>query len=343
MKFSIKDIAEILNGKIEGNPKAEVSELSKIEEGKKGSLSFLSNVKYSQYLYTTMATAVIIDNSFELEKPVDTILIRVEDSYKAFATLLEYYNNATKIVKVGVSKMSHISESAVVGKELYLGEFSSIGDNVVLGDNVKIYPNCYIGDDSVIGDNVVLYSGVKIYHNIKIGDNCIVHSNTVIGSDGFGFAPSNDNDYNKVPQIGNVVIGNKVEIGSACTIDRATLGSTIIESGVKLDNQIQIAHNVVVAKNTVIAAQTGIAGSSKIGSNCMIGGQVGVVGHLNIGNNVKIAAQSGIASDVKKDSIIQGSPSFNVSDYRRSYVYFKRLPNIVKQIRNIEESLKKDN
>lgn len=336
MKFTATQIAEILDGKVEGNPEAEVSELAKIEEGSEGSLTFLSNPKYTSFLYTTNASITIVNNDFEVEQPVNTTLIKVKDAYKAFSTLLEYYNQI-KLNKSGIEQPSHISESAKYGEGLYLGSFAYIGDNVKIGENVKIYPNVYIGDNVKIGDNVTIFPGVKIYSESLIGSEVTIHSGVVIGADGFGFSPGDQGEYSKVPQIGNVIIEDHVDIGAATTIDRATLGSTIIRKGVKLDNHIQIAHNVEIGENTAIAAQTGIAGSTKIGKNCLIGGQVGIAGHLTIGNRVKIQAQSGIGRDIRDDEMLQGSPAIGYSDYNKSYIHFKNLPKTMNIIHQLEK------
>ena len=265
--------------------------------------------------------------------------VKVEDAYGAFTKLLEYYNQI-KLNKSGIEQPSFISDSAKVGNNMYLGAFAYIGENVIIGDNVKIYPNSYIGDNSIIDNNTVIFSGVKIYSETVIGKNCKIHSGTIIGADGFGFAPDENGVYKAIPQIGNVIIEDNVDIGSASTIDRATMGSTVIRQGVKLDNQIQIAHNVEIGKNTVIASQTGVAGSTKIGENCMIGGQVGISGHLKIGNNVKILAQAGISKSIKDDMMVNGTPAFKVQDFNKSYVYFKNLPKIVSKINNLEKELK---
>ena len=339
MKFTAQQIAEILDGDIVGNPNEEVSKLSKIEEGEKESLTFLSNPKYSPYLYTTKASIAIVNKTFVLEKEVKTTLIKVDDAYVAFSKLLEFYDQAKK-QKEGREEPHYISESAVIGKGEFIGAFSYIGKNVKIGNNVKIYPQVYICDNVTIGDNCTFYTGVKIHSETEIGNNCIAHSGVVIGSDGFGFAPNKEGIYSKIPQIGNVIIEDNVDIGAGTTIDRATLGSTIIRKGVKLDNQIQIAHNVEIGEHTVIAAQTGIAGSSKIGSNCMIGGQVGIVGHIVIGNNVRIQAQSGITKSVKDNEVIQGTPAFGYSDFNKSYVYFRNLPKMASTLNNIERDLK---
>ena len=321
-----------------GNPDVEVSKLSKIEEGVEGSLTFLANPKYTSFIYTTKASVAIVNRDFSPEQEIDTTLIQVDDAYKAFSKLLEYYNQV-KMNKSGIEQPCFISESANYGENIYLGAFSYLGDNVKIGNNVKIYPNSYVGDNVTIGDNVVVFSGAKIYSESTIGNNCVINSGAIIGADGFGFAPNEKGEYNKVPQTGNVILEDNVDIGAGTTIDRATLGSTIIRRGVKLDNQIQIAHNVEIGKNTVIAAQTGIAGSTKIGENCQIGGQVGIVGHITIGNNVRIQAQSGIGRNVKDNEVLQGSPALNYGDYNKSYVYFKNLPKIVKNINDIEKKL----
>jgi UDP-3-O-[3-hydroxymyristoyl] glucosamine N-acyltransferase len=335
MNFTATDIAGILHGEIEGDPNVVVSNLAKIEEGKPGTLTFLSNTKYIPYLYSTNSTIVIVDNTFVAEREYTATLIRVEDSRMAFSTLLEYYNQV-KMNKTGIDKQVYISESATYGDSPYIGAFAYIGDNVKLGNDVKIYPNVYIGDNVIIGDGTTIYSGVKIYSETEIGKNCNIHSNSVVGSDGFGFAPNSTNEYSKIPQIGNVIIEDYVDVGAGTTIDRATLGSTIIRKGVKLDNQIQVAHNVEIGENTVIAAQSGIAGTTKIGKNCMIGGQVGFVGHIVIGDNVKIAAQSGIASNVADGLVVQGSPAIPIKDFLKSYVHFRKLPKLVARIEKIE-------
>jgi UDP-3-O-[3-hydroxymyristoyl] glucosamine N-acyltransferase len=338
MKFTAEQIAGILEGEIVGDPNIEVSRLSKIEEGSEGSLTFLSNPKYVNYIYTTKASVTIVNDTFVPESPITTTLIKVADAYKAFSKLLEFYNQV-KLNKSGIEQPSTISESAKYGENLYLGSFSYIGDNVVLGDNVKIYPGSFIGDNVTIGNNVIIFAGAKIYSETIIGNNCTIHSGTIIGADGFGYAPNEDGTYNKIPQIGNVIIEDNVDIGANSTIDRATLGSTIIREGVKIDNQIQIAHNVEIGKNTVIAAQTGIAGSTKVGENCMIGGQVGIVGHLTIGNNVRIQAQSGVGRNIKDNEVLQGSPTFGYSDYSKSYVHFKNLPKLVKEIEELKKQI----
>ncbi len=338
MKFTAAQIAGILEGEVVGNPDAEVFKLAKIEEGTKGSLTFLANPKYANFIYTTEATITIVGADFIPESDLTTTLIRVEDAYQSFSKLLEYYNQV-KLMKSGIEQPSVISENVTYGEHLYLGSFSYVGKNVVIGKNVKIYPNSFIGDNVTIGDDCVFFAGARVYSESVIGNGCVIHSGTIIGSDGFGFAPQEDGSYTKVPQIGNVILEDNVEVGSCTSIDRATLGSTIIRKGVKLDNQIHIAHNVEIGENTVIAAQTGIAGSTKIGKNCLIGGQVGFAGHLVIGDNVRVQAQSGVGKNVKDGEVVQGSPSFNYTDWNKSYVHFRNLPKIVSDI----EDLKKNN
>ncbi|WP_242093408.1 UDP-3-O-(3-hydroxymyristoyl)glucosamine N-acyltransferase [Aestuariivivens sediminicola] len=338
MKFTAQQIAEILEGDVVGNAEVEVSRLSKIEEGTEGSLTFLANPKYTQYIYSTKASVAIVNKTFEPEYSIAATLIKVDDAYSAFSKVLEYYN-LVKLNKTGIEQPSFISESSKYGENVYIGAFSYIGENVVLGNQVKVYPNVYIGDNVVIGDNTVVFSGSKIYSETVVGKHCVINSGAIIGADGFGFSPNENGEYIKVPQTGNVILEDYVDIGAATTIDRATLGSTIIRRGVKLDNQIQIAHNVEIGKNTVIAAQTGIAGSTKIGENCQIGGQVGIVGHISIGNNVKIQAQSGIIRNVKDNEILQGSPALGYGDFNKSYVHFKNLPKIVKDINALEKKL----
>ncbi len=335
-------IAALLGGTVEGNENTTVSNLSKIEEGKVGTLSFLANPKYTNYIYDTDASIVIVNKTLSLDKPLKPTctLIRVEDSYASFATLLEMYNQF-KVSKTGIEQPSFIHETTRYGADCYIGAFAYIGQNVKIGNNVKIYPQVYIGDNCTISDNTTLFSGVKIYHECVIGENVTVHANTVIGSDGFGFAPQTGSEFAKVPQIGNVIIEDNVEIGSNCAIDRATLGSTILRKGVKLDNLVQIAHNAEVGDNTVIAGLSGVAGSTKVGKNCMIAAQVGIAGHLKIADGVKIAGQSGVGANIDKENdIVQGSPCFTVSDYRRSYVLFRSLPKLNDKINQLEKKLK---
>ncbi len=341
MKFTAHQIANLLDGEIVGDENAEVFTLSKIEEGKRGSLTFLSNPKYTPFIYSTDATITIVNNDFVAEKEINTTLIKVDNAYAAFSTLLEHYNNI-KNNKIGVESPVSIAESAIIGDDVYVGAFTSIGENVRIGNNVKIYPNCFIGDNVTIGNHTTIFAGTKIYSDCSIGSYCNVDASVIIGADGFGFSPDENGVYSKVPQIGNVIIEDHVDIGASTTIDRATLGSTIIKKGVKLDNQIQIAHNVVIGEHTVIAAQTGIAGSTKIGKHCQIGGQVGIVGHITIGNHVKIQAQSGIAKSIADNEMLQGTPAFGYGDYYKSYVHFKNLPQLAKDIEELKK-IKNDN
>lgn len=341
MEFSAKQIAELLEGTIEGNSDISVNNISKIEEGKKGTLAFLANKKYTSYIYSTDASIVLVNNDFKAEKPISATLIRVKDAYEAFASLLEVYQQY-KNNKVGISERATIEETAKIGEDVYIGAGVYIGENVVIGDYTKIYPNSYIGDNTIIGEETTIFSGVNIYSEIIIGNNCTFNSGVVIGSDGFGFAPQNNAEFKKVPQIGNVVIEDNVEIGANTTIDRATIGSTIIRKGVKLDNLIQVAHNVEIGENTVIAAQTGMAGSGKIGKNCMIGGQVAIAGHITVADNVKAGAKTGIAQAVKKEGVIlQGTPAMDLRSFYRSAAIFKILPELKKQIDKIEKKLEK--
>jgi UDP-3-O-[3-hydroxymyristoyl] glucosamine N-acyltransferase len=331
-------IAEIIKGTIEGNPDAKVNYVSKIDEGKEGTITFLANPKYTPYIYTTKASIVIVGSAFNPEKEVKATLIRVPDPYKAFAQLLDFYNQI-KLRKTGISDHAFISDTAIIGKDTYIGEFVVIGDKAVSGNNVKLYPQVYIGDNAKIGDNTTLFPGVKVYSDNIIGSHCIIHAGVVIGSDGFGFAPQTDSNYNKVAQIGNVVIEDHVEIGANTAIDRATLGSTIIRKGVKLDNLIQVAHNVEIGEHTVISAQTGISGSTKIGKFCMVGGQAGFINHITIADEVKVAAQSGVGKSItKKGEIVQGSPAFEISQYRKAYIHFRNLSEIKSQL---DELMKK--
>jgi len=338
MEFKASQIASLLGGTIEGNPDAVVSTLSKIEEGKPGSLSFLSNPAYNSYLYTTDASVVIVGKDFTAEQPIKKTctLIRVEDSRVAFGKLLEMYQKS-KNNKTGIEQPSFVSKSASLGNDVYVGAFAYVGENVKLGNNVKLFPNVFVGDNSVIGNNTTVYSGVKIYSDSIIGNNCTFHSGVVIGSDGFGFAPNNDSNF-KMQHLGNVVIEDNVEIGSNTTIDKATLGSTIIRKGAKLDNLIQIGHNAEIGENTIIVAQTGVSGSTKVGKNCIIGGQVGIVGHISIADGTKIAAQSGIGNSIKEENTtVQGSPAFSIGEYKRSYVLFKNLPDLQKTIQELQK------
>lgn len=342
MEFTAEQIAGLLGGEIEGDANATVNDMAKIEQGVEGTITFLANPKYEDFIYTTKSTIALVNKSFKPNRtlPTTLTLIKVEDAYQSLTTLLGYYDEVNP-KKTGIEQPSYISDSAVLGNECYIGAFAYIGNNVKLGNKVKIYPHVYIGDGVTIGDGTTIYSGAKVYNKCKIGQSCTIHSGVILGSDGFGFAPNAANNYKKVPQIGNVILEDFVEIGSNSTVDRATMGSTIIRKGVKLDNLIQVAHNVEIGENTVIAAQTGIAGSTKLGKNMMIGGQVGIVGHIELADEVKIAAQSGIGqSIVRKGEIVQGSPAFSIGDYKRSYVLFRSLPKLRAQIIKLETKLK---
>jgi UDP-3-O-[3-hydroxymyristoyl] glucosamine N-acyltransferase len=339
MEFTAQQIAGILKGSIEGNADVKITKLSKIEEGEPGSISFLANPLYTHYLYTTKASLVIINKDFELTAPVAATLIRVDNAGNAFATLLEMYNQV-KLNKTGISKHAYISDSAKVGDNIYAGEFAVVCDNARIGNNVKIYPQVYIGDNVTIGDNTTLFAGVKIYSDTQIGKDCIIHSGTVIGSDGFRFAPENEGN-KKIPQIGNVVIEDDVEIGANCAIDRATLGSTILRKGVKFDNLVHIAHNVEIGENSYLAACNVVAGSTRIGKNCMFSGQVGIVGHLKIADNTIITAQSGISKSITKaGEVYMGSPAFDANKYRKAFVHFRNLDSLVQRVDKLEKERK---
>jgi len=339
MKFSAQMIASFLKGEIEGNPNAEVTNISKIEEGKPGTLSFLSNPKYEKYIYETQASIVLVNKDFKPEKPVSATLIRVENAYEAFASLLELYQQA-KPQKTGVHKLASVREDATLGENVYVGDFTVVESRANIGNNVKIYPQVYIGEGVEIGEGTIIFAGVKIYEGCKIGKNCIIHSGAVIGADGFGFAPQGDKTYKKIPQIGIVIIEDNVEIGANTCIDRATMGATIIQKGVKFDNLIQIAHNVEVGENTVMAAQSGISGSSKIGKNNVFAGQTAMIGHISTGNDVKIGGQSGILRDVKDGELLQGSPAINYKDFWKATAIFNKLPELRYQIMQHERDIK---
>ncbi len=338
MEFTAQEIAEALGGSVEGNAEIKVSGVSEINAGKPQTLSFLANPKYEKYIYTTKASVVLVNDSFTPTDTVETTLIRVPDAYAAMASLLQMYEQS-KPKKVGIEEPSFISKSATVGKNVYIGAFAYIAENVTIGDNVQIYPNAYIGDKTIIADNTKIYAGVKVYSHSKIGANCIVHSGAVIGADGFGFAPKKDGTYEKIPQLGNVVLEDNVEIGANTCIDRAMMGSTTIKSGVKLDNLVQIAHNCTVDENTVIASQTGVAGSTKIGKNCMFGGQVGVAGHISVGNNVLVQAQAGIGASTKDGEQLMGSPAIPLKQYYKSYAHFKKLGELNREIASMKKKI----
>ena len=340
MKFTAAVIADFLKGVVEGDPEAEVVDVSKIEEGKPGTLSFLANPKYEKYIYSTGSTIIIVNEEFKPEKPVQTTLIRVKNAYESFAALLDLYEQG-KPRKTGISKLASIDETASLGKDLYVGDFTVLSPGAEVGDAVLLYPQVYVGDNVKIGTGTIIYPGVKVYAGTEIGKHCVIHAGAIIGADGFGFAPNQENNYKKVPQVGKVILEDHVEVGANTTIDRATMGATIIRKGVKLDNLVMIAHNVDVGENTIMAGQTGIAGSSKIGKNCMFGGQVGLIGHLTIADGVKIAAQSGVTKDVKNEGeVLQGSAAFSFGPYQRSYLLFRKLPELRNQIIELERDMK---
>ena len=339
MNFTATVIAEFLQGSVEGDPEASVSDISKIEEGKPGTLSFLANPKYEKYIYDTQSSIVIVNADFQPQKNISATLVRVKNAYESFAALLRLYDQS-KPKKSGISKMAAISESASLGKELYVGDFTVISANASVGNGVQLYPQVYVGDNVKIGEGTILHPGVKVYEGCEIGANCVIHAGAIIGGDGFGFVPNQENNYKKVPQVGKVIIEDHVEVGANTTVDRATMGATILRKGVKLDNLIMIGHNVEIDENTVIAAQSGISGSTKVGKNCMFGGQVGLIGHITIASGVKIAAQSGITKDIKEEGIvIQGSPAFEFGPYQRSYLLFRNLPKLRNQINELERKV----
>ncbi|RFS19007.1 UDP-3-O-(3-hydroxymyristoyl)glucosamine N-acyltransferase [Chitinophaga silvatica] len=340
MQFSALQLATMLNGKLEGNPDVKVSNIAKIEEANEGMLSFIANPKYEEFIYSTNASILIVNESLVIERPVKPTLIRVKDAYSSFASLLEQYRYLTSN-KSGIQQPSFIPASVKMGANVYVGAFAYLGENVVLGDNVKIYPGVYLGDNVVVNNDSILYPGVKVYDNCVVGKRVMLHAGCVIGGDGFGFAPQADGSYKKVPQIGNVVINDDVEIGANTTIDRATMGSTVIRQGVKLDNLIQVAHNVDIGINTVIAAQTGVSGSTKIGQNCVIGGQVGMVGHIHIADGTKINAQSGLSKSITTpNSSLTGSPAYDYKSSLKSQAIFRNLPDLEKRVKELEEMVK---
>ena len=344
MNFTAEQIAEMLNGNVEGNPSAEVNALAKIEEGFDGALSFLANQKYEEFIYTTGSSICIVNETFIATQklPDNLTLIKVEDAYSCFAKLLEMYDTMNK-EEPRIESPSFIDESAEYGDGLYLGAFAYIGKNVKIGKNVSIYPNVNIGANVQISDGTVVYAGATVYRDCIIGKDCIIHSGAVIGADGFGFAPDENGEFQKIPQIGNVILEDNVDVGANSTIDRATMGSTIIRNGSKIDNLVQIGHNVEIGKNTAMAAQVGIAGSCKVGDNVMIGGQVGLAGHLKVGDRVMIAAQSGVPGNVKDDTVVMGSPAFDSKEYKKSYIGFRRLPRILDRLQVLEDKIKEIN
>ncbi|MEI7525482.1 MAG: UDP-3-O-(3-hydroxymyristoyl)glucosamine N-acyltransferase [Mariniphaga sp.] len=339
MEFSANDIATLLNGEVEGNGNIKVNSISKIDQSLPDTLTFLSNPAYTKYIYTTSASVVIVKKDFKADSLLSCTLIRVEDPYRALATLLDFYVKS-KPSKVGIEQPSYISSSASVGDQVYLGAFAYIGEKAVIGKNVKIYPHVYIGDNAKIGDDTILYSGAKVYSDCIIGTSCIIHSGAVIGADGFGFAPNGNGPYSKIEQIGNVVIGNNVEVGANTTIDRATMGSTFVRDGAKLDNLIQIAHNVEVGENTVMAAQTGIAGSTIIEKNCLFGGQASASGHIKIGEGSKIGPKSGVLSSLKPNSVVLGTPAEEIKQTMKSYSIIRNLPKLREELIELQKKIK---
>jgi UDP-3-O-[3-hydroxymyristoyl] glucosamine N-acyltransferase len=337
MQFSATQIALLVSGKVEGNTDAVVSSFGKIEEAQQGQLSFLANPKYEEFLYTTQASIIIVNAALELKQPVHAALIRVPDAYAAFATLLHKYQQIQQQQLVGIQQPAYIDATAKIGDNVFIGAFAYIGQNVIVADGAKIYPNTFIGNNASIGNNTVIHAGVKIYHDCVVGSNVTIHAGAVIGSDGFGFAPMADGSIKKVPQIGNVIIEDGVEIGANTTIDRATIGSTMIKAGAKLDNLLQIAHNVEVGNNTMIAAQTGVSGSTKIGNNVIIGGQAGIAGHLKIGDGAKINAQSGVGKNVLPQKSITGSPAYDFTAYMRNHAALRQLPELEKRVKELEK------
>ncbi|MCX6218906.1 UDP-3-O-(3-hydroxymyristoyl)glucosamine N-acyltransferase [Spirosoma sp.] len=338
MKFTVKQIATLLGGEVAGNDTLAITGLAKIEEGKPGDISFLSNLKYEPFLYTTQASAVIVDRSFQPKKPVLSSLIFVENSYSAFTQLLEEYYRQLSFAKAGVEQPSYMGEGCQIGDHIYRGAFSYIGQNCRIGRNVKIHPHAYVGNNVCIGDNTIIHPGARILDDCVIGKSCVIHPNAVIGSEGFGFAPQPDGSYKTIPQLGNVILEDFVNVGSNTTIDCATMGSTIIRKGVKLDNLIQIGHNVDIGENTVIAAQTGISGSTKLGQNCVIAGQVGFAGHLTIANGTKVGAQSGVGKNVYEEGTsLNSSPAFGLKESMRSLAIFRKLPALEQRLTNLEK------
>ena len=340
MKLTAQEISDLLNGQVEGDPGVEVSRVAKIEDGEPGAVSFLANPQYTSYVYSSNASVIIVEKGFIPDQQVKATLVKVESPYSAFARLLEVYNK-TKSKRKGVSSQAYVASSASIGENVYMGPFVYIGENVVVGDNTRIYPGSVVDDNCRIGNDCLICSNVTIYTDCRIGNGVTLHAGVVVGSDGFGFAPQQDDNYLKVAQIGNVVIEDQVEIGANTTIDRATMGSTIIRKGVKLDNLIQIAHNAEIDENTVIAALTGVSGSTKVGKNCMIGGQVGLVGHIQIADDVRIGAQAGVSSSIRKKGFTAlGSPAIEYNTYKKAYVHFKNLNQMANRMKELEKKLK---
>ena len=341
MKFLASQIAALLNGTVEGNPETEVWNVAKIEEGAPGMLSFLANPKYIPYIYETRSSVVIVNKDFVAEKPTSATLIRVDDAYASFAKLLAFYDQMSQD-KRGVSSLAFVSSTAKCGENLYLGEFAFVGENVTLGNNVKVYPQVYVGDGCVIGDNTVLYPGVRLYRNTVVGQRCIIHAGAVIGADGFGFVPQEDGHYDKIPQVGNVMIDDDVEIGANTTIDRSTMGSTRVHKGVKLDNLIHLAHNVEIGENSALAAQVGVSGSTHLGKNCVVGGQSGFVGHLHIANGSKFGGQCGIMGSIKEENQeFMGTPIQPLRQYLKSNARFRHIDEMARKIEELEKEVEK--
>jgi len=341
MEFTVRQIALLLDGEVAGNDAVAINKLAKIDEGQPGAISFLSNLRYESYIYTTQASAVIVDRSFQPKRPVTSSLIFVEDSYSAFTRLLEEYHKQISFARVGVEQPAYMGEGCQTGEQLYRGAFSYIGRDCRIGQNVKIYPHAYIGRNVTLGDNTIIHAGARVLDNCVIGQFCVIHPNAVIGSEGFGFAPQPDGSYKTIPQLGNVILEDFVNVGSGTTIDCATMGSTIIRTGVKLDNLIQIGHNVEIGKHTVIAAQTGISGSAKIGDYCVIGGQVGFAGHISIANGTKVGAQSGVNKTITQEGLsMNGTLAFDMRDSMRSQIVYRRLPELEQRVRDLENKNK---
>ncbi|AWV98454.1 UDP-3-O-(3-hydroxymyristoyl)glucosamine N-acyltransferase [Arcticibacterium luteifluviistationis] len=342
MKFTVRQIAQLIGGEVEGDDSLEIDQFYKIEEGQKGGISFLANPKYEAFIYKTGSSAVIVADSFIAKDSINSSLIKVKDPYSSFSVLLSEYEKLNKKKKVGISALAFIDPTAELSENVYIGNFSQISENSKIGEGSVIYPQVFIDENVTIGKNCILYAGVKLFADTVIGDNCTIHGGAVIGCDGFGFAPQKDGTYKNVPQTGNVILGDNISIGSNSSIDRATIGSTIIKNGAKIDNLVQVGHNVTIGKNTVIASQTGIAGSTKIGDNCSVGGQVGFAGHLEVANGTKIGAQSGINTDVVKENLtLNGTPHMEMRKHQRSLVFFRKLPELDKRISDLEK--KKDN
>jgi UDP-3-O-[3-hydroxymyristoyl] glucosamine N-acyltransferase len=340
MTFPASQIGLLINGIVEGDPNASVNSFGKIEEAVENQLTFFANPKYEEFLYTTKASIVILNETYELKQPVNATLIRVADAYTAFATLLSKYQEIVQQQLTGIQQPVYIAKTATYGQNVFIGAFAYLGEYVKVGNNTKIYPNAYVGDNVIIGDNSVIHPGVKIYHDCIIGNHVTIHGGTIIGSDGFGFAPQSDGSFKKVPQIGNVIIEDHVEIGSNSTIDRATIGSTLIKKGAKLDNLIQVAHNVEIGNSSVIAAQAGISGSTKIGDGVMIGGQAGIVGHIQLGDGAKVNAQSGVSKSIEPGKAVTGSPAYDYTSALRSQAVTRKLPELEKRIIELETIIK---